>query len=125
MNCRSIPRCESAGTVVGACSEVPSTQRPRRCIQPRCLPEAQAVGPNHPRSCGKAGGGPRSEVYCDEEEPVLEDVSKQADNGVMHETGHDFLYSSVDETATKSLSEAGTQVARTIQEFLRAVCSME
>ena len=35
-----------------------------------------------------------------------------------------LLYSSVDETATKSLLEAGIQVARTIEECLRVVCSM-
>ena len=67
--------------VVGACIEVSSTQRPRLCIRPRLRPDSQAVGPDHPRSCGKAGGG-RSEVYCDEEEPVLEEVSKEAGHGV-------------------------------------------
>ena len=36
-----------------------------------------------------------------------------------------FLYSSADETETKSLSEAGTQVARTIDEFQRVFGSME
>ena len=35
------------------------------------------------------------------------------------------LYSSADETETKSVSEAGTQVARTIEEFLRVVGSMD
>ena len=53
----------------------------------------------------------------------LEEVNKKRKRAVMHgKKNMTYLYSSADETETKSLSEAGAQVAR--EEFLRVVCSM-
>ena len=68
-----------------------------------------------------------SEVYCDEEEPVFRRSQQDSEQTACDAWTNNMtgLYRSVDETATKSLSEAGTQVARTIEEFLRAVCAME
>ena len=55
----------------------------------------------------------------------LEEVNKKAEKvGHAWKKNMTYLYSSADETETKSLSEAGAQVARTIEEFLRVVCSM-
>ena len=53
---------------------------------------------------------------------LLEEVRKKTERG-RHawKNNSTFLYSDVNEAETKSLSEAGAQVARTIEEFLR-VC---
>ena len=68
--------------------------------------------------------GPKMAVL--KKKAFLEEVRKRAEKG-----GHawknkmTFLYSSADDAETTSLSEAGTLVARTMEEFLQSCCSME
>ena len=70
------------------------------------------------------GQGPRFIVT--KRKAFLEEVSNKVNNeGDAWKKNMTCLYSSADETETKSLSEAGTQVARTTEEFLRFFCSTE